>query len=115
MRRGTTPTHTFICEDISLLDITDVFITYKQGKHIILEKTIDDVEINPEDNTISVFLTQQDTLKFKDTEWTWLYPNENSNDRMVKVQIRIKYEDGTALASNVMLSDVLEILKDGEI
>lgn len=117
MRRGTTPIHTFEV-DIDLNHIVALYVTYKQGKKIILEKSLEDedsIVLNPEEKTISVKLSQEDTLKFKDKNWTYLYPNLNSSDTMVKVQIRLKYVNGVALASNIMLLDVTEILKEGEI
>lgn len=114
MIRGTTPTHVFYTE-IDLSNIDKIFVTYKQGKDVILEKSIDDVEINEEEKSISVHLSQEDTLKFKDKNWTWLYPNENAKDTKVKIQIRIKFLDDSAIASNIILVDVDDILKDGEI
>ena len=114
MIRGTTPTHIFHTQ-ISLEDIDKLFITYKQGKDTVLEKTLEDVEINTEEQYISVKLSQEDTLKFKDKNWTWLYPNENAKDTKVKIQIRLKYLNGDTAASNIILVDVDDILKDGEI
>lgn len=116
MIRGTTPTHIFKLTDVDVEQIDLVYVTYKQGKNIILEKTLDNgASIDVENKSIVVQLTQEDTLKFKDKNWTWLYPNVNSSDMMAKVQIRLKCLDGTALASDIMLLDVTEILKDGEI
>ena len=114
MIRGTTPTHIFNV-DIPLEEISTLYVTYKQAKNIILEKNLNDVDIDVEEKTISVPLSQEDTLKFKDTNFNWLNPNQNKNDLMVQCQLRIKYEDGTALASNIILLDVSNILKDGEI
>ena len=114
MIRGTTPTHVFNV-DIPLDNIAVLYVTYKQGKDIVLEKTLDDVEINAEEKTISVTLSQEDTLKFKNTNFSWLNPNQNKKDMMIQCQLRIKYNDDSALASNIMLLDVYDILKDGEI
>lgn len=114
MVRGTTPTHIFYTE-INLEDIDKVFVTYKQGKNIVVEKTIEDVEINVEEKYISVYLTQEETLRFKDKNWTYLYPNQNTKDEKVKVQVRLKYTNGDTAASNIILLDVDDILKDGEI
>ena len=117
MIRGTTPTHKFYADDINLENIEELYITYAQGKKVIIEKTLEDVELNTEENSISVFLTQEDTLKFKTTQWSYLYPNENKRDMMVEVQIRIKFNDlnHSSFASNIILLDVDKILKDGEI
>ena len=114
MIRGTTPTHVFLV-DISLENIDKLYVTYKQNKNTIVEKTLDDVEIDNDAKTISVHLTQAETLLFKDLHWSALHPNLNSKDDKIQVQIRIKYDDGTALASNIILLPIDDILKDGEI
>lgn len=117
MIRGTTQTHVFYVDDMSLENIEELYITYAQGRRIILEKTLEDVELDTEENTISVSLTQEDTLKFKTTQWSYLYPNENKRDMMVEIQVRIKYNDEkhSTFASDIILDDVNKILKDGEI
>lgn len=117
MRRGTTPTHVFTVDDASLENIAELYITYAQGKQIVLEKTLDDVVIDTENNTISVTLTQEDTLKFKTSQWSYLYPNDNKKDMMVEIQIRMKYDDlnHSAFASNIVLIDVEKLLKNGVI
>ncbi len=99
VRRGTTPTHTFTT-DIDLSNVTVFYLTYKQNNRTIIEKRLDDVTITPE--TVVVKLTQSDTLKFKD-------------DEPVKIQIRAKFENEDAVASNIITTSVQLILKDGEI
>lgn len=99
MRRGTTPTHTFKT-DMDLTTAEVLFITYKQGKKVVLEKTIDDVTITAEE--ITTDLSQQDTLAM-------------SSIGTVSIQIRAKFPDGTAVASNVMERPAKEILKNGVI
>ena len=98
MRRGTTPANVFMV-DVDLRDAVKLYVTYKQGGKTIIEKTIDDVEITEE--SVSVELTQADTLKFKNGE--------------VQMQIRARLPDGTALASDIMTASVSAILKDGAI
>ena len=98
MRRGTTPTHV-IETDISLVDATEIYVTYAQG-HIRLEKTIDDVTI--ETDKVTTELTQQDTLAM-------------SSIGEVSIQIRAKFPDGTAVASQIMKRPAKEILKNGVI
>ena len=112
--RGTTPTHIFSC-DIDLKDIDSLYLTYSQDGQTIIEKTLDDVTINEDDKTISVTLTQEDTLKFQNDKWSWLEPNTNYSYRKIKLQARIKFTDGTVLASDIILIDIEDILKDGEI
>lgn len=53
-------------------------------------------------DSISVTLTQAETLMLM-------------HDADVRMQIRAKFADGSAVASNIMQTTVSEILKDGEI
>lgn len=101
MRRGTTPTNTFTL-DLDLSSAT-VFITYGQGGKPIVEKTGQDLTFGTQEQayTITVELTQEDTLKFR--------PGE------VMIQIRYVMPDGTADASNIIKTTLLEIIKDGVI
>lgn len=99
MRRGTTPTHVFKT-DIDLTTVEALFITYKQGSKTVLEKTIDDVTI--ETDKVTTELTQQDTLAM-------------SSIGEVSIQIRAKFPDGTAVASQIMKRPAKEILKNGVI
>ena len=72
------------------------------GKTVI-EKTLDDVtEITTD--SVSVKLTQEDTLLFKASA-------------QVEIQIRAGFggENGDRVRSNIMMADVEKILKDGEI
>ena len=98
MRRGTTPTLT-ISTDIDLTEANNFYLTFKQGDRIIFEKTLTDVTIT--EDTVSVWLTQAETLALKD-------------GRMVSFQIRATLGD-QKVASNIMTAKVEEILKGGEI
>lgn len=103
MIRGTTPTHIFKT-NADLSDATEIYITYEQGTTVV-EKTIEDCTIDTVDekSSITVKLTQEETLSFA-----------NSGYR-ADVQIRVKFADGTAMASNILNVPVSKILKDGEI
>lgn len=98
MIRGTTPTHIFDT-DISLVEAEVIYVTYKQGK-VILEKTKDDIRAT--ENQLQVDLTQEETLMF-------------ATYREAEVQIRAKFADGTAVASNVSQIIVAPIIKEGVI
>lgn len=103
MYRGTTPTITFnINTDLDLNEIAECWITFKA--HIgVKEKTFDktDLIIDAENNTITVAMTQEETLYF---------------DRgKVFVQIRLRMNDDLAYASDVKEMSMNGILKDGEI
>ena len=100
MRKGTTPTHIFTTtEDLSDADV--VYITYKQRSTVIAEKEKSDITFANDSNvyTMTVKLTQQETLAFCDTP--------------VDIQIRARYPDGTAIASNIVSASIEEVLKDG--
>ena len=98
MHRGTTPINIFRT-DVDLTNASVLFITYKQNGEVILEKSIDEVKI--QNNIVSVYLSQKDTLLFM--------------ERIVTIQIRAKFSDGSAIASSLIRTSAYEILKDGEI
>ena len=102
MRRGTTVTNTFGV-DVDLTDAAALFITYKQAGYTIIEKTIDDITITEDaqgNQSLSVNLSQVDTLAF-------------AAAIPVQIQIRARLIDNSALASNIINTNVGEILKDG--
>ena len=99
MRRGTTPTHIFKTS-IDLTEAEVIFITYRQGNKNVLEKSREDLIITEEQ--VSVKLTQEETLLF------------SINDA-VKIQIRAKFADQSAIASNVITTKADVILKEGVI
>lgn len=99
MRRGTTPTHIFKTS-IDLTEAEVIFITYRQGNKNVLEKSREDLIVTSEQ--VSVKLTQEETLLF------------SINDA-VKIQIRAKYADQSAIASNVITTKADVILKEGVI
>lgn len=59
--QGTTPTHIFKLSTSTNL-IKDVMITYIQDKNIVFTKTLADTKQH--DKTITVELTQEETMKF---------------------------------------------------
>lgn len=99
IRRGTTPTHVFTV-DADLTQAVALYITYKQNDQVVIEKTLADCTID--ETTVTVQLTQSESLKF-------------TTAAKVEVQIRAKFSDETAIASNIMETDAGRILKGGEI
>ena len=97
MRRGTTPTHIFKTK-VDLRDAIEMFITYKQNSEIKVEKTIADITI--EEEQLTTTLTQEETLEF-------------STLGSVEIQVRVKFADGKALASNIIKRPAGAILKEG--
>ena len=99
MTRGTTPTNVF-STDIDLSGASAVYVTYKQNGRKVLEKTINDLIID--DKSVTAELSQEDTLKFLAS-------------CPVEIQIRAKFPDGPAVASEIMVADIKRVLKDGVI
>lgn len=102
MRRGTTPTHIFKTK-VDLTQASEIFITYKQNSEIKVEKTIEDITIEVDEEqltTLTTTLTQAETLTF-------------STLGSVEIQVRVKFTDGKALASNIIKRPAGAILKEG--
>lgn len=97
---GCTVTNTFSLpcgeEDIAVL-----YITYQQNDITVLEKTKEDC--NFEGTTAIVRLSQEDTLKF---------PQE---DGQIRIQLRLRTVEGTAMKSTVLTASPDELLKPGVI
>lgn len=98
MRRGTTPTLTFNMPFDST-GVEEIYITFVQGRETVLEKTLADVVWNKK--VIEVELTQEETLEFK--------------TGMIEIQLRVKFDDGTAMASDLIYTTAKTILKEGAI
>ena len=79
MYRGTTPTYIFtLPESVDMTQATDVYVTFaKTDTTIIFTKTGDDLEVA--EHTVSVYLTQEETLSFPNAkvavQLNWLFPN----------------------------------------
>lgn len=99
MRRGTTPTHIFET-DIDLTDAEVVYLTYKQDGNTVLHKEKE--ELNIESDKVTVELSQTDTLMF-------------STIGRVQIQIRARYPDGSAIASEIIDTTANAILREGVI
>lgn len=99
MRRGTTPTHIF-GTDLDLTDAEVIYVTYQQNGNTLLELTGDRIVVAADH--IEVELTQLDTLAFRQNE-------------KVYIQIRARFSDGSAVASNVIETTARMILKEGVI
>lgn len=98
MRRGTTQQLTFTLPEEISIDV--LYITFRQGNKIVLEKTLDDVKVNGK--VIALPLTQEDTLKF-------------CAPHAVYIQLRIRDALGNAVASEIIRTDAEAILKEGVI
>lgn len=99
MIRGTTSTLQFAFP-FELNNVAELWVTLKQDNNIVLDKTLVDCELDG--SVLTLRLTQQDTLKL--------------NAFMpVAIQVRIRTNDGNAVASNIITTSVGQILKDGVI
>lgn len=96
--RGTTPTHIFDNIGVDLRNAR-VYLTYSQFGANVLEKTNEDMTIT--ENTISVTLTQEETLAFQ--------------EGTISMQIRYVMADGKADKSDIMQTRADKILKEGVI
>lgn len=93
--RGTTPTHTFRVP-IDLTSAAVLKVYYKQGYEVLVEKEKPDLVVTP--STITVQLTQEETLRF--------------DDGQIKMQIRARMPNGKAVKSMVKTTSADELLKN---
>ena len=99
MIQFTTPTHIFnVNLDFTNVDV--IYVTYNQNGTNVIEKSKPDLTIT--ENSITLTLTQEDTGKL-----VFAQP--------VEIQIRARFYDGTAVASNIMKTTVERVLKGGVI
>ena len=99
MVRGTTPALQFEFP-FELTNVAELWVTLKQDNNIVLDKTLTDCALDG--SILTLRLTQQDTLKLNA-----FLP--------VAIQVRIRTNDGNAVASNIITTSVGQILKDGVI
>lgn len=97
--RGTTPNQVFNTS-IDLSEAVVLFISYSQFGKVVIEKDIDDCTVTSD--SVSTYLSQYDTLLL-------------DHHKAVQIQIRAKFGDGEAVASNIIETDVGAILKGGVI
>ena len=99
MIRGTTPTLEFTLP-FDTASIAELFVTFVQNSRVIAERSLEECEA--EGRTVKVHFTQADTLSF-------------APGRQVEMQIRVKFDDGAAVASEIITTSVDRTLKDGAI
>lgn len=93
MTRGTTPNYIITVKDLDTLQDNSVYVTFKQSDVCL---TLKDDDITIEDNKISVYLTQEQTLQFR--------------HGVAKLQVRGVDLNGTAWASNIVNVPVNTVL-----
>lgn len=95
MIRGSTPTHTFNCKLEPDL-IHKVRILYAQNNVLVLKK--EDEDCIKDGQKISVKLTQEDTLNFKEGR--------------VEIQLRVLTPNGDSIPSKIHTVDVSKLLEN---
>lgn len=99
MVRGSTPKHIFKIP-ISTSTVNKVLITYEQLGRKVLEKTEKDVQM--QDDTITLQLTQAETLLFKEKQ-------------TARIQLKVLTNSGDLLPSQIISVSVGEILNEEEL
>lgn len=100
--RGTTPTIVVTVQtELDLHQVAEVWIYISQDGAVKVDKKIADVEFDYELRTMTLTLSQEDTLAL--------------NDGGALIQIRVLLLDGTALATYASSVEVGAIYKDGVI
>lgn len=101
MRRATTPTHIFTFPDtVEVATVTEVLISYSQNGKTLLEKTLDDLVIDSDNNAFNLTLTQSETDLFA--------PGK------ALIQVRAKTNEKT-LASQMIWLTVKPVINSEEI
>lgn len=108
--RGSTPTHSFVLP-FDLENIANIVITYRQNGCNVLSKTMednfDDFTVDMEARQISVQLTQNETQIFT------CGPKYKNN--IVQIQVKVLFESGSVLMSDVITDKIINGLADGSI
>lgn len=93
MRQGTTPTIQITINDIDLNEMQNIYVVFQQNGYI-LKKESSDLDI--EGNVISVSLSQEETLNFK--------------EGTCNIQLRMITKGGVAIASPIKTTKVYRVL-----
>lgn len=93
MRQGTTPTIQITINDIDLNEMQNIYVVFEQNGYI-LKKESSDLDI--EGNIISVLLSQEETLNFK--------------EGTCNIQLRMITKGEVAIASPIKTTKVYRVL-----
>lgn len=100
--RGTTPVVTIQIEDedydMTQIDECHVAIQNNSGRNL---KIFTDCDLDDVNKTISFMLSQEDTLNYE--------------KGYIDLQVRVRYKDGTADASDIFTGTMKQILEEGVI
>lgn len=103
MRRGTTPTFVFQLDTptLDLTTLTQIWVTIEDGRDEQKTWDISNVTVDNENKTISLYLTQEETLAFA--------------TGTARVQIRMLTSNGAAIATDYSTIEIHNVLKKGVI
>ena len=90
MRQGTTPTIQITINDIDLNEMQNIYVVFEQNGYILKK------ESDIEGNVISVLLSQEETLNFK--------------EGTCNIQLRMITKGGVAIASPIKTTKVYRVL-----
>lgn len=93
MRQGTTPTIQITINDIDLNEMQNIYVVFEQNGYILKKESSD---LDVEGNTISVSLSQEETLNFK--------------EGTCNIQLRMITKGGVAIASPIKTTKVYRVL-----
>lgn len=100
--RGTTPSIVItVKSELDLQQVAEVWIYISQQNKVKVDKELSDVTFDYEEKTMTVTLTQEDTLALKEGDALF--------------QIRVLMMNGTALATFASEVEVVPIYKQGVI
>jgi hypothetical protein len=94
--KGSTPS-LYFNTNAPLTSVKSMYLTFYQRDKFILEKELKDI-IVVDENTIKVKLSQEETLLF-------------SSKYDIAVQLRIKYNENSAVTSEINIFNMKEVLK----
>lgn len=97
MRRGTTPTLTFVFPFLIDGAIKDLRVNFEQKEETKVERTLEECEVDGKN--LLVKLTQEETLSF-------------DTDELVKMQVKFIDFDGNVSASQIIQKSCFEILNE---
>lgn len=103
--RGSTPTHVFNFP-YSINNVKEAFITYKQDGRVVLDKRLADAKVDKTAKTISLRLTQENTMAF--------VVNRKPKDNIVEIQVKLLFNNGEVVHSHKIRERVQDGLLDAK-
>lgn len=102
MKRGATTQHIFrLPADVPLEGLQKIAILYTQKTSTVIRKDIEEVETDPEKNTLTVVLSESETLRMRTGK--------------AAMELILKYETGEVLRSHVYPIRIEDTLLDKEV